>query len=416
VTVRRVLVVGDGAREHALAWRLSRDPGVEETHVVPGNAGMAGAATVHPDVLESDVDAVGRIADRIAADLVVVGPESPLAAGLADHLIAAGITVFGPTAAAARLETSKQFCRSVAESVGIPMAEGRGFAEPDVAVAFARALGAPVVVKADGLARGKGVIVCQTIAEAESAIQSLGPRVVVERRLVGAEASLMALCDGERAVALPAARDYKRVGEGDTGPNTGGMGAYSPLADLDDTTAERLLDVFHRPVLAEMTRRGTPFLGLLYAGLMLTSDGPYLLEFNARFGDPESEVILPRLHGDLTAALANAAAGRLTTTGLRAQGAAVAVVLAAHGYPATPRTGDPISGLDDSSALVFHGATRLQDDRFVTAAGRPVTVVGTGAGVAEARARAYDAVALISFQGMHYRRDIAAPTLAGVGA
>jgi phosphoribosylamine--glycine ligase len=408
--------VGDGAREHALAWRLARDPGVEETHVCPGNAGMADVATVHGDVSESDVDAVVRLADQMAADLVVVGPEAPLAAGLADQLTAAGIAVFGPTAAAARLETSKTYCRSVADSVGIPMAQGRGFAEPDAAIAFARALGAPVVVKADGLARGKGVIVCQTLPEAESAIQALGPRVVVERRLSGAEASLMALCDGVRAVALPAARDYKRVGEGDTGPNTGGMGAFSPLADLDDAAAEELLDVFHRPVLAEMTRRGTPFRGLLYAGLMLTSDGPYLLELNARFGDPETEVILPRLRGNLTGALVASAAGRLTTTDLRADGAAVAVVLAAHGYPATPRTGDPISGLADSSALVFHGATRLQDGRYVTAAGRPVTVVGTGVEVAEARARAYDAVARISFQGMHYRRDIAAPALAGVSA
>jgi phosphoribosylamine--glycine ligase len=352
----------------------------------------------------------------LAADLVVVGPEAPLAAGLADKLAAAGIAVFGPTAEAARLETSKTFCRSVAESVGIPMAEGRGFSNADAATAFARSLGSPVVVKADGLARGKGVIVCDTLEAAEAAIRTLGPRVVVERRLAGPEASLMALCDGERAVALPAARDYKRVGEGDTGPNTGGMGAYSPLSDLDDATAERLLDVFHRPVLAEMARRGTPFRGVLYAGLMLTDDGPYLLEFNARFGDPETEVVLPRLRGNLTRALSDAAAGRLTTTDLSAQGAAVAVVLAAHGYPGSPRTGDPISGLTDPSALVFHGATRREGGQFVTAAGRPVTVVGTGAGVGEARERTYAAAARINFDGKHFRRDIAQPILAGVSA
>jgi phosphoribosylamine---glycine ligase len=416
VTVRRVLVVGDGAREHALCWRLRREPDVADVHAAPGSAGMAGVATIHPEVSETDVEAVVRLARQVEADLVVVGPEAPLAAGLADRLIEHGVAVFGPTAAAAQLETSKAFCRSVAESIGVPMSEGRAFSHVEPAVAYAHGLGAPVVVKADGLARGKGVVVCQTLAEAEAAIEALGPRVVVERCLVGAEASLMAICDGARAVALPAARDYKRVGEGDTGPNTGGMGAYSPLPDVDAATVERLLAIFHRPVLAEMARRGTPFRGLLYAGLMLTGDGPYLLEFNCRFGDPETEAVLPVLRGNLTQALAEASAGRLTTTDLTADGAAVAVALAAHGYPAPPRTGDRISGLAESTALVFHGATRLENGGFVTAAGRPVTVVGTGADVSEARERAYDAAASIHFDGMHYRCDIAAPALAKVGA
>jgi phosphoribosylamine--glycine ligase len=437
----RVLIVGSGAREHALAWRLGRDVqavGVRAVHVAPGNDGMRDVATIHPEVSTSDLDAVVTLADSIGADLVVVGPEAPLAAGLADRLSHAGIAVFGPTRAAARLESSKRFCRSIAEAAGIPMAEGASFDRSDEAIAFARRLAGAVAVKADGLAAGKGVSLCQATEEAEAAIRAAldervfgeaGSHVVVERQLAGREASLLAICDGTRAIALPPARDHKRVGDGDSGPNTGGMGAYSPLADLDEADADGLLDVFHRPALAELARRGTPFRGVLYAGLMLTEDGPYLLEFNVRFGDPEAQAVLPRVGGRLGAILlagsrgtldslddasmtARAREGAESRTGTDGREATVAVVLAAAGYPATPRTGDPIDGLAAAraaGALVFHGATGTRHGWPVTAGGRVVTVVGRGKDVAEAHERAYTAVQLVRFAGMHYRQDIGAP-------
>jgi phosphoribosylamine--glycine ligase len=441
----RVLIVGAGAREHALAWRLGRERREGEmpaVHVAPGNDGMRDVATIHPEVGVADLDGVVALADSIGTDLVVVGPEAPLAAGLADRLSDAGVAVFGPSRAAARLESSKAFCRSIAEVAGIPMAEGASFDRSEEAIAFARRLGAPVVVKADGLAAGKGVSLCQTTDEADAAIRGAlddgafgeaGRRVVVERQLVGREASLMAICEGTLAVALPAARDHKRVGDGDTGPNTGGMGAYSPLPDLDDAHGDGLLDVFHRPALAELARRGTPFRGLLYAGLMLTDDGPYLLEFNVRFGDPEAQAVLPRVGGRLGALLLAAARGTLDSMdagpvddgpladAAAAREATVAVVLAAAGYPATPRTGDPIDGLNAAraaGALVFHGATARRHGWPVTSGGRVVTVVGRGSDLAEARERAYTAVELVRFAGMHHRHDIAAaaPAPALVGA
>ena len=420
MTVGRVLIFGGGAREHALAWRLARDPGVSEVHVAPGNPGMADVATVHPGVAIGDLDGLERVVDVTAPDLIVIGPEAPLAAGVVDRLSAAGALVFGPAQSAARLETSKAFCRRLAESIGIPMADGAGFTDPEAAIRFARSLAAPVAVKADGLAAGKGVTLCATLVEAEAAIHALGPRVIVERQLVGPEASLMAICDGERAIALPPARDYKRAGDGDTGPNTGGMGAFSPLPDLDESIVERLLDAFHRPALAEMSRRGTPFRGVLYAGLLLTDDGPRLLEFNVRFGDPEAEAMLPLISGNLAETLAAAARGQLLESTIgAAPGAAVAVVLAAAGYPAAPRTGDPITGLDaaiESGALVFHGATSAADGRPYTAGGRVLTVVGQGADVAAAQAAAYRAAASIHFEGAHFRSDVAAAALAAVGA
>jgi phosphoribosylamine--glycine ligase len=433
----RVLIVGSGAREHALAWRLSREMQAGEmpaVHVAPGNDGMRDVATIHPEVGIDDLDGVVALADSIGADLVVVGPEAPLAAGLADRLSDAGIAVFGPNRAAARLESSKSFCRSIAEAAGIPMAGGASFGRSDEAIAFARRLGGAVAVKVDGLAAGKGVSLCQTMEEAETAIRSAldkgvfgeaGSQIVVERQLMGREASLMAICDGSRAVALPPARDHKRVGEGDSGPNTGGMGAYSPLPDVDDADAHGLLEAFHRPALAELARRGTPFRGLLYAGLMLTEDGPYLLEFNVRFGDPEAQAVLPLIGGRLGAVLLAAAGGTLVSPdggpvgrstvdpeASAAPRATVAVVLAAAGYPATPRTGDPIDGLAAAraaGALVFHGATGTRHGWPVTAGGRVVTVVGRGKDLAEAHERAYTAAQLVRFAGMHYRRDIGAP-------
>lgn len=435
-TPRRVLVVGGGAREHALAWRLGLDEGVERVLAAPGSAGMADVAAAHPEVAAGDADAIVRLCREAHVELVVVGPEAPLVAGLADRLEAEEIPVFGPSAAAARLEGSKGFCREVATAAGVPMAEGAAFDDTAGALDCARSLGAPVVVKADGLAAGKGVTVCATPAEAERAIRAAveervfgeaGARVVVERALAGREASVMAMCDGAAALALPAARDHKRVGDGDTGPNTGGMGACSPVPDLDDAAATVIVERFHRPVLAELARRGIAFRGALYAGLMLTAEGAYLLEFNVRFGDPEAQAVLPRLDAPLAALLLAAAEGRLADAadhvrladGLvpaRRQ-AAVALVLAAAGYPGTPLAGDEIRGIEDAraaGALVFHAGTRVgPGGRFVTAGGRVLSVVATGPDLAAARAAAYHAADRIDFAGRQLRRDIGlAPTTA----
>jgi phosphoribosylamine--glycine ligase len=438
----RILIVGSGAREHALAWKLAAEPGVNEVIVAPGSEAIASEPRVRrvPGVDPLDAAAIVAVARREAAELVVVGPEAPLAAGVADALIDAEFAVFGPTAAAARIESSKAFCHEIATAAGVRMARGAAFDDADAAVSYARRLAADgrgVVVKADGLAAGKGVTVCDSLAEAERAIRGLastvtgslsatgapsGARIVVEERLEGREASLIALCDGRVAVALPIARDHKRLLDGDAGPNTGGMGAYSPLPDLPDDAAEELLAAFHRPILAELARRGTPFRGALYAGLMLTDDGPVLLECNARFGDPETQAILPRLavalgpillaaaRGDLDAALASPTlpGGRLPTL----PGATVAIVLASAGYPEAPRAGDAIDGLHDAEAdgaLVFHaGTVRDTDGTFRTAGGRVLSVVGRGADLAAARSAASDAADRIHAAGLKRRHDIAA--------
>jgi phosphoribosylamine--glycine ligase len=431
----RILIVGRGAREHALAWKLAAEPGVNEVIVAPGSDAIAAEPRVRcvPGVDTLDIAAIVAIARREAAELVVVGPEDPLAVGLADALIAAGFAVFGPTAAAARIESSKAFCHEVAAAAGVRMARAGSFADAGAAVAFARELdssGGGAVVKADGLAAGKGVTVCDSGDDAERAILDLEAAaggggetfVVIEERLIGREASLIALCDGRLAVALPFARDHKRLLDGDAGPNTGGMGAYSPLPDLPDETAEALLDAFHRPILAELGRRGTPFRGALYVGLMLTDDGPVALECNARFGDPETQAILPRLavalgpillaaaRGDLSEAMAGPTVtrGRLPTL----PGAAVAIVLAAAGYPEAPRGGDRIEGLEDATAtgaLVFHAGTAGDPDgTFRTAGGRLLTVVGRGPDLQAARDAATTALDEIHAPGATRRHDIAA--------
>ncbi|HET7493970.1 MAG TPA: phosphoribosylamine--glycine ligase [Candidatus Limnocylindrales bacterium] len=415
----RILIVGSGGREHALAWRLAGEPGVNEVVVAPGGDAIAGEPRVRClDVDPLDRSSVVAAARAIAAELVVVGPETPLAAGVADACVAAGFPVFGPTAAAARIETSKAFCHEVAAAAGVPMARAAVFDAGDVAgaAAFARALeadGLGVVVKADGLAAGKGVTVCDSLAEALSVIAAAvaDDRVVVEERLAGPEASAIALCDGRSAVPLPLARDHKRLGDGDRGPNTGGMGAYSPLPDLPDVDAEALVDRFHRPILAELARRGSPFRGALYAGLMLTNRGPILLECNARFGDPETQVILPRLGGALGPLLLAAAQGRLGDARITVlPGAAVGIVLAAAGYPATPRAGDAITGLDaarDGGALVFHaGTVRDPDGTYRTRGGRVLTVVGQGPDLAVAAARADEAAGRVDWPGLQRRHDI----------
>jgi len=430
VAPTRILIVGAGGREHALAWKLASEPGGNEIIVAPGSDAIAGEPRVrrHAGVDPLNPAAVVAVARREAIELVVIGSEASLAAGVTDALRDAGIAVFGPSRAAARIESSKAFCHEIADAAGVPMARAGTFSEPDGARRFAAALAAGghgVVVKADGLAAGKGVTVCDSLAEAERAIDGLlgadaPATVVIEERLTGREASLIALCDGREAVALPPARDHKRLLDDDVGPNTGGMGAYSPLPDLLDHEAELLLDAFHRPILAELARRGTPFRGALYAGLMLTSDGPVLLECNARFGDPETQAILPRLavalgplllaaaRGDLRSALATS---QITGSSLPTlPGSAVAIVLAAAGYPGRPRTGDPIGGLDEAAAtgaLIFHAGTARDGAGTVrTAGGRVLSVVGRGADLAAARAAATVAAEQIHAPGLQRRHDI----------
>jgi phosphoribosylamine--glycine ligase len=421
----RILIVGGGGREHALAWKLAAEPGVNEVLVAPGSDGIATEPRVRCEPVDPlDGAAVVAVARRFAAELVVIGPEAPLAAGVADALTDAGFAVFGPSAAAARIESSKGFCREIAEAAGVPMARGRAFAETDPSAALAYAMGLDprggVVVKADGLAGGKGVTVCDTLDEAAEAISAQRATLIVEERLSGAEASVIAICDGRRAVALPIARDHKRLLDGDEGPNTGGMGAYSPLADLPDDAAEGILDVFHRPVLAELARRGTPFRGALYAGLMLTDEGPRLLEFNARLGDPETQAILPRLSVPLGPLLLAAARGSLPAAASLATlpGAAVAIVLAAGGYPGRVDGGEAIEGIEDAGRagfLAFHAATRATIDGWETAGGRVLCVVGLGPDVAATRDRAEIAAGMIAWPGMQRRHDIGLAVAGPIG-
>jgi phosphoribosylamine---glycine ligase len=427
-TPARILVVGGGGREHALAWKLSNEPGVELVSVAPGSAGIAQEPGVEAVAVDAaDPAAVVDVARSAGADLVVVGPEAPLAAGVADALLEAGIPVFGPDRAAAMLETSKAFCHEVAAAAGVRMARGRAFKGGDVAEAdaFVRELaadGAGIVLKADGLAAGKGVVVTETTAQALELLPSFltrrpsdAPALVVEERLSGLEASVIAVCDGERVVALPSARDHKRLCDGDAGPNTGGMGAYSPLPDLDDAAADAIVDAVHRSILAEMARRGTPFHGFLYAGLMLTADGPALLECNVRMGDPEAQVVLPRLAAPLAPVLLAAARGALPGDLVRlpaGEDAAVGVVLAAGGYPGEPRRGDAIEGLEAAAsggALVFHAGTVARPGGgFGTNGGRVLSVVALGPDLTAARARAERAADAVHWDGMQRRRDIAA--------
>ena len=395
----KVLVVGSGGREHALAWKLAQSPGLTELHCAPGNPGIARHASCHP-VLAEDADGLLDLARSLDVDLVVVGPEAPLVAGVADALRHNGVAVFGPGAAAARIEGSKLFAKDVLRAAGVATADTLPIARP------------PCVVKADGLAAGKGVFVCRTQEELDAALAAvtkLGGAVVVEELLEGSEVSILALCDGTNAVPLPAAQDFKRAFDGDGGPNTGGMGSYSPVAGID---AAQLVGEIHRPVLAELAERGSPFIGVLFAGLMLTDDGPRVLEFNCRFGDPEAQSILPRLEGDVLGAFAAAAAGDATTVELETSPqAAVTVVLAAGAYPARGDAGSPIDGIaeaEEAHALVFHAGTAQRDGRILTNGGRILDVTGIGATVSEARERAYAAAELIEFDGVRYRGDIAA--------
>ncbi len=423
----RVLVIGAGGREHAIAWSLARDPDVRQVVVAPGNPGMTDVAIVAPVPL-ADHQAILALAREHRSDLVVIGPEAPLVAGLADVLRANGFPTVGPGADAARLEGSKDLCRDVARAAGVPMAAGDTFHELAAALAAARATDGRVVVKADGLAAGKGVTVCDDIATAEAAIHAAmvegvfgdaGRTVVLEEVLEGIEVSVIALCDETAVLALPAARDHKRLLDRDEGPNTGGMGAVSPVDRPDEAAVEAIIELVHRPILAELRRRGMSFRGVLFAGLMLTADGPRLLECNVRFGDPETQVTLPRLAVPLAPLLEGLAGGRLAEVArhlgihsslLPASPDAVAgIVLAAPGYPEAPVIGDPITGLAEarvSGAAVFCAGVAGTAETPLTAGGRVLTVVGRGEDMDAALDTAYAGVSHIRFPGMQWRTDI----------
>ena len=417
----RILVVGSGGREHALCWAIAASPLCDALFCAPGNAGVAQDAECVP-VEAGDIEGLLDFARREGIDFVVVGPEGPLAAGLADRLAEAGIKCFGPTRAAARLESSKSFAKAFCERHGIPTAAHRTFEEAGPALEYVRARGAPIVVKADGLAAGKGVTVAATVAEAEAAILAAlrdgafgaaGAKVVVEEFMEGEEASFLALCDGTRALPLAAARDHKRAGDGDSGPNTGGMGACSPAAIVDEAMAARIVAGIVEPAVAGMAAEGTPFQGVLYAGLMIGPEGPRVVEFNARFGDPECQVLVARLRSDILPALVACADGQLAHFDLRWRDeAAVCVVMAARGYPGAHGTGSRIEGIEraeeDPEVAVFHAGTARDDSgALVARGGRVLGVTATGADLAAARAAAYAAVGRIDWPEGFCRSDIA---------
>jgi phosphoribosylamine--glycine ligase len=403
----RVLVVGSGGREHAIAWKLAQSPTVDDLHAAPGNPGIATLGECHP-IRAEDGESLLGLAGSLDADLVVVGPEGPLVDGVADLLRHVGRAVFGPSSHAARIEGSKAFAKDVMIAAGVPTAAPLAVARP------------PCVVKADGLAAGKGVFVCRSQSELDAALQSvnaLGGPFVVEELLEGPELSIFALCDGVNAVPLVAAQDFKRARDGDDGPNTGGMGSYAPVPGIGDGQLEDLVDAVHRPVLEELRRRGAPFVGLLYAGLMLTPAGPRVLEFNCRFGDPETQSVLPLLDSDLAELLTAAAVGELSGVSPGwSRTSAVCVVLASAGYPADTEAGRVITGCDDAEArgaLVFHAGTALRGERLVTNGGRVLGVTGLGVTVSEAREAAYAGVACIEFDGAWSRTDIASAAADG---
>ncbi|MFF0243819.1 phosphoribosylamine--glycine ligase [Streptosporangium sandarakinum] len=409
----RVLVIGSGGREHALCRALAADPEVTEVHCAPGNAGIARVATLHA-VTPTDPDRVAGLAVELGAGLVVVGPEAPLVAGVADAVRAAGVPCFGPSAEAARIEGSKAFAKEIMAAAGVPTARSRTCVTPEETAAALDEFGAPYVVKDDGLAAGKGVVVTGDRDEALRHAAACG-RVVIEEFLDGPEVSLFALCDGSTAVPLQPAQDHKRAYDGDEGPNTGGMGAYTPLPWAPADLAERVMAETVIPTVTELARRGTPYTGVLFVGLALTAEGPKVIEFNARFGDPETQVVLDRLAtplGRLLLACANGTLGGFGPLSWR-EGAAVTVVVAAENYPGEPVKGDVIEGLSDvgGDAYVLHSGTAADGDRVVSNGGRVLSVVGTGPDVAAARAAAYEAVGRVRMRGSHHRTDIASRAL-----
>ncbi len=423
-----VLLVGGGGREHALAWKLAQSPGLGRMIAAPGNPGIAAHARCVP-IKDTAIDQIVALAQQERPDLVVVGPETPLALGLADRLRAAGLAVFGGSAAAARLESSKAFAKDLMARHRIPTARFGTFRDAAAARRYCRELGAPLVVKADGLAAGKGVVVCQTLEEADRAVAQClearafgdsGLTVVIEEFLVGEEASFFALSDGTGVLPLVAAQDHKTVHDGDRGPNTGGMGAYSPAPVMDAGVQERVMREIVRPTIAAMAEEGAPYTGVLFVGLMITREGPKVIEFNCRFGDPECQAILPRLEDDLLALLLAAATGKglPPALGFRPE-SAVCVVMTSAGYPGAYETGRVITGVEAAAALpgvnVFHAGTALAGGALVTSGGRVLGVQALGADVAAAIRTAYAGVERIRFDGAHYRRDIGHHALRRLG-
>ncbi|MBN1671307.1 MAG: phosphoribosylamine--glycine ligase [Kiritimatiellae bacterium] len=425
----KVLVVGGGGREHTLAWKLANDSRKPEIFCAPGNAGTAALGT-NVAIKAEDVEALAGWARAQRPDLTVVGPEAPLCGGLVDALEADGLRAFGPNKAAAAIEGSKVFSKDVMTAAGVPCAHSAAFTDPAQALAYLRSQPVPIVVKAEGLAAGKGVYVCGTLAEAEQAIREVmverklgkaGQRVLVEECLEGEEASILALVDGENLVMLASSQDHKRVFDGDQGPNTGGMGAYSPAPVITDALWPEIENKVFRPTLDQLRARGIVYKGVLYAGLMVTGEGPKVLEFNCRFGDPETQVVLPRIEGDLIPALEACVDGTLNPDQVAWRpDPCVCVVMASGGYPGEYEKGKKIAGLARAGAkpdtIVFHAGTSVADGAVVTAGGRVLGVTAFGADLPQAVSRAYDAVSAISFAGCQYRKDIAARALARGGA
>jgi phosphoribosylamine--glycine ligase len=416
----KVLVVGQGGREHALAWKLAQNPTIDRLFAAPGNPGIAEVATCEP-IAAADVPGLAEFAEREAIDLTVVGPEAPLVAGIADEFEDRGLAIFGPSKEAARLEGSKSWAKDLCRRHGIPAGRSEAFTEVEPALAFLDEVGPPYVVKADGLAAGKGVTVTEDREEAVRAVRScLEQRpgehaeriVVIEQFLRGREVSAIALTDGRAVLPLALSQDYKRIGEGGTGPNTGGMGAYSPVPFVDDATRDAIVGGILERTVQALNADGIRYQGVIYAGIMLTDEGPLVLEFNSRFGDPETEVIVPRLKSDLCEVLLSCVEGNLANYRAEwTEESCVTVVLASEGYPGEPKTGRPIEGLDEASRApnshVFHAGTVQRDGRVLTAGGRVLTVSALGPSLEDARAAAYEACGRISFDGMQYRRDIA---------
>ena len=424
----KILVVGSGGREHAIAWRLAQDEAGHELYCAPGNAGTA-AVAANLAIKADDIGGIVAWAKAQRPDLVVVGPEAPLVAGLVDALAEEGIPAFGPVKAGARMEGSKRFAKEIMDAAGVPTGKAEVFTDPYAAKAALAAYGLPVVIKADGLAAGKGVIVAETREQAEAAIDdmlvankfgSAGAEVLIEEFLDGEECSILAMVDGERAVLLPGSQDHKRIFDGDKGPNTGGMGAYSPAPVVTDDMLPGIKEQIILPVVRELARRGIVYRGILYAGLMVTPDGGKVaasgsrvnvVEFNARFGDPETEAVLPRLGGDFATALLHAATGCLADDDIAVKpGAAATVIVASGGYPGDYEKGKVISGLDEAArtgAIVFHCGTQAAGDAIATSGGRVLSVTGVGATLREAVDQAYAGVGALSFDGMFYRKDIA---------
>ena len=416
----KVLVIGGGGREHTLAWKLSQSPKVEKMYALPGNPGMAGIAECITDIPLENMDAIVGFAMEMGIDLVVVGPEAPLTKGIVDALNAAGIRAFGPTRAAAELEGSKSFAKAMMEKYNIPTAKFRVFDKAEEARAYVKEQGAPIVIKADGLAAGKGVVVAQTVEEAVSAVNNImeeqsfgnaGSQVVIEECMVGEEASLLAFTDGETIVPMISSQDHKRAYDGDQGPNTGGMGTYAPAPVMTDEMVAIAVEKVLKPIVAGMKAEGRPYKGCLYAGLMITEEGPKVVEFNARFGDPETQVVLPLLKSDLAEIMQACCEGNLAQQKIEwSDGAAVCVVLASGGYPGSYMKGAPIHGLEEAEAagaLVFHAGTAEKNGKIITSGGRVLGVVAEADNIKAAVDKAYEGVKKIHFQGVQYRKDIA---------